>query len=116
MLWYAVNLCNFSLEFTLFFTYAVPKFQFHRPAPLVNYVTLVDGDSEMEGRVEVCRGGVWGAVYDSTGWNFNDAQVTCRQLGYPSECELVCTGRNRYHRKSIVGMQSMCIQIVPNIC
>ena len=40
----------------------------------------------MEGRVEVCRGGVWGAVYDS-GWNFNDAQVTCRQLGYPSECE-----------------------------
>ena len=38
----------------------------------------------MEGRVEVCRGGVWGAVYDS-GWNFNDAQVTCRQLGYPSE-------------------------------
>ena len=40
----------------------------------------------MEGRVEVCRGGVWGAVYES-GWNFNDAQVTCRQLGYPSECK-----------------------------
>ena len=46
----------------------------------------------MEGRVEVCRGGVWGAVYDSE-WDFNDAQVTCRQLGYPSECELVSTGR-----------------------
>ena len=42
----------------------------------------------MEGRVEVCRGGVWGAVYDNSGWNFNDAKVTCRQLGYPSECEL----------------------------
>ena len=41
----------------------------------------------MEGRVEVCRGRVWGAVYDSV-WSFNDAQVTCRQLGYPSECEL----------------------------
>ena len=54
-------------------------------------LTLVDGDSEMEGRVEVCRGGVWGAVYDYSGWNFNDAQVTCRQLGYPSECELVST-------------------------
>ena len=26
---------------------------------------LVDGDSEMEGRVEVCSNGVWGAVYDS---------------------------------------------------
>ena len=54
-------------------------------------VRLVDGDNEMEGRVEVCRGGVWGAVYDYSGWNFNDAQVTCRQLGYPSECELACT-------------------------
>ena len=53
-------------------------------------VRLVDGDSQMEGRVEVCRGGVWGAVYDS-GWNFNDARVTCRQLGYLSDCELVCT-------------------------
>ena len=53
-------------------------------------VTLVDGDNEMEGRVEVCRGGVWGAVYDNR-WDFNDAQVTCRQLGYPPECELLCT-------------------------
>ena len=43
----------------------------------------------MEGRVEVCRSGVWGAVSDYNGWNFNDAQVTCRQLGYPSECESV---------------------------
>ena len=50
-------------------------------------ITLVDGDNEMEGRVKVCRGGVWGAVYDDSEWNFNDAQVTCRQLGYPSECE-----------------------------
>jgi len=41
----------------------------------------------MEGRVEMCRGGVWGAIYDS-GWDFNDAQVTCQQLGYPSNCEL----------------------------
>ena len=54
-------------------------------------VRLVDGDNEMEGRVEVCRDGVWGAVYDSSGWDFVDAQVTCRQLAYPSECELVCT-------------------------
>jgi len=28
-------------------------------------VRLVDGDSEMEERVEVCGNGVWGAVYDS---------------------------------------------------
>jgi len=41
----------------------------------------------MEGRVEVCRSGVWGAVYDYGGWNYNDVKVICRQLGYPSECE-----------------------------
>ena len=50
-------------------------------------VRLVDGGSEMEGRVEMCRGGVWGAVYDYSGWNYNDVKVICRQLGYPSECE-----------------------------
>jgi len=44
-------------------------------------ITLMDGRSGMEGRVEMCKGGVWGAVYDS-GWDFNDAQVTCQQLGY----------------------------------
>ena len=35
----------------------------------------------MEGRVEVCVGGVWGSVC-SHFWNFNDALVVCRQLGY----------------------------------
>ena len=30
-------------------------------------------------------------IYDSTGWSFSDAQVTCRQRGYPSECELAST-------------------------
>ena len=49
-------------------------------------VTLMDGRSGMEGRVEMCRGGVWGAVYG--GWDFNDAKITCKQLGYPSNCEL----------------------------
>ena len=54
-------------------------------------VRLVDGDRKMEGRVEVCSNGAQGAVYDSTGWSFSDAQVTCRQRGYPSECELAST-------------------------
>ena len=42
----------------------------------------------MKGRVEVCSNGVWGAVYGSPGWSFSDAQVTCRQRGYPTQCEL----------------------------
>ena len=38
------------------------------------------GDTEYEGRVEVCYGGVWGSVCPSS-WGSDDAKVVCRQLG-----------------------------------
>ena len=46
---------------------------------------LAGGSTANEGRVELCSGGVWVAIYD-TGWNYNDAVVVCRQLGYRYEC------------------------------
>ncbi len=40
--------------------------------------------------MEVCLDGVWSAIA-AYSWSFEDAIVTCKQLGFPSECELKYT-------------------------
>ena len=44
-------------------------------------IRLQGGSNDQEGRVEICLNGVWGTVCDDL-FNFTDASVACRQLGY----------------------------------
>ncbi len=46
-------------------------------------VRLRDGVNVYEGRVEICNNNVWGTVCDDA-WGNVDAQVVCRQLGFPT--------------------------------
>ena len=66
---------------------------------------LVGGQSESEGRVEVCVDGFWGTVCDQN-WSQREAIVACRQAGLPSTGGLLKT-------KHDSGCYYYCILLFP---
>ena len=53
-------------------------------------IRLVGGNSMDEGTVELCFGNLWGLIAES-GWGVKDAEVACRQLGFPTERNALLT-------------------------
>ncbi len=48
----------------------------------------MNGETKLEGRVEVCLNGKWGTVCDN-GWGSREASVVCGQLGYDPSSKLL---------------------------
>ena len=44
-------------------------------------VRLVDGDTDVEGRVEICFNWRWGTI-SGDGWTQTESTVVCNDLGY----------------------------------
>ena len=79
-------------------------------------VRLVGGVNETDGRVEVCLFGYWGKVCENS-WTYQDAQVVCKQLGYPYTGELLQQYLNIYNAYTLFLLAvALCITSYYKLC
>ena len=53
-------------------------------------ILTTNGGQDNEGRVEICTDGNW-MTTEAYSWNYNNAKVVCRQLGYHDTCKNILT-------------------------
>ncbi len=67
----------------------------------------------MEGRVEVCLDGIWSAIIVYPSELIEVSMVTCKQLGFPSECELLTLcSKNTLMKICYHPTQGQCLYLI----
>ncbi|XP_019860896.1 PREDICTED: deleted in malignant brain tumors 1 protein-like, partial [Amphimedon queenslandica] len=70
-------------------------------------IHLTDGEGDNEGRVEICTDGIWMTI-DARYWNYNNAKVVCRQLGYYDTWSVAITDTSWSGKNERVGYRYVC--------
>ena len=87
----------FSLKNTCYFISVKPKectILFLLASCADGQVRLVDGDTDVEGRVEICFSRRWGTI-SGNGWTHRESTVVCNDLGYETTGRLRQTLTNK---------------------
>ena len=66
-------------------------------------IRLVDGENQLEGRVEICLNRAWGTICDTI-FGEDDAHVICEQLGVAYNGKLASFDRSPSGYKQLAGV------------